>query len=253
MPSIELSPERYEQITSILGTNFADTELLNRALRHGSIRNRAETQELRSYERLEFLGDRILGFQIAERLFDKYADWDEGDLTKRLGVLVDNKTLTAAARDLGLDDFVLRDIGRALEDRMLADVVESLIGALYLDGRKRAGEQAGLEQVRSFIDRLAPALEKAAIDITAAHISTRNWIGDLQEWCQKNLKDPGNNQSVHPSYSKAEKSGFDHELQWSVQVDVNGYEAAGGQASTAKAARQQAARTMLLQIQALEK
>ncbi|MGH1378644.1 MAG: ribonuclease III [Alphaproteobacteria bacterium] len=123
----------YEELQKIIGYSFKDEALLQVALTHSS------TGKDENYERLEFLGDRVLGLAIASLLFKKFPNENEGDLAKRLAFLVQGETLAKLSSQIRLGDFIMfsdaeRDAGGAKNDHILADVFESVIGALYLDG-----------------------------------------------------------------------------------------------------------------------
>ncbi len=122
-----------EKFQEIIGYSFRDGDLLRVALIHSS------TGSDENYERLEFLGDRVLGLVIASLLFEKFPNENEGDLAKRLAFLVQGETLAKLSAQILLGDYIVlsdaeRDAGGAENDHILADVFESVIGAIYLDG-----------------------------------------------------------------------------------------------------------------------
>lgn len=122
-----------EELQKKIGYSFKDEALLQIALTHSS------TGQDENYERLEFLGDRVLGLAIASLLFKKFPNENEGDLAKRLAFLVQGETLAKLSSQISLGDYIIfsdaeRDAGGAKNDHILADVFESVIGALYLDG-----------------------------------------------------------------------------------------------------------------------
>ena len=152
-----------------VGHQFANAERLERALTHASIRNPAGG----NYERLEFLGDRVLGLCVAELLFSHFRDASEGELSVRLNQLVSAQTCGEVADELGLHEFIRTgaDVKQVADKRMVnvrADVVESVIAAIYLD--------AGLEAARSFVHRHWKA--RALADGAAR----RDAKTELQEW-----------------------------------------------------------------------
>src|SRR5689334_15772021 len=139
-----LSAADRSKLESLIGHEFAEKGRLDRALTHAS----ARTQKGGNYERLEFLGDRVLGLCIAELLFKTFGTAAEGELSVRLNQLVSADTCAAVADELDLHLFIRTgaDVKKLTGKRMMnvrADVVESLIAALYLDG--------GLETARRFI------------------------------------------------------------------------------------------------------
>ncbi|MGH1375191.1 MAG: ribonuclease III [Alphaproteobacteria bacterium] len=122
-----------ENLEKQIGYSFKNRDLLRVALTHSS------TGESENYERLEFLGDRVLGLVIASVLFEKFPDEKEGDMAKRLAALVQGQTLAELSARISLGDYINfsdaeRDSGGAENEHILADVYESVIGAIYLDG-----------------------------------------------------------------------------------------------------------------------
>lgn len=122
-----------ENLEKQIGYSFKNRDLLRVALTHSS------TGESENYERLEFLGDRVLGLVIASVLFEKFPDEKEGDMAKRLAALVQGQTLAELSVRISLGDYINfsdaeRDSGGAENEHILADVYESVIGAIYLDG-----------------------------------------------------------------------------------------------------------------------
>ncbi len=122
-----------EEFQKEIGYSFKDKALLRTALTHSS------TGRDKNYERLEFLGDRVLGLVIAQLLFEKFPDENEGDLAKRLASLVQGETLAKLSNQISLGNYILlstaeREAGGAANDHILADVFEAVIGAIYIDG-----------------------------------------------------------------------------------------------------------------------
>src|SRR3712207_789098 len=152
-------PPDLEAFAARIGHPFARPELLRQALTHRSAADPRRGQ-LDSNERLEFIGDRVLALLVAEWLAERHPQEREGDLGKRVGVLVAWDTLARVAEELGLGAMLLVSpgdarSGLALRQNVLADAFEAVLGALYLDG--------GLEAARAFLRRaLAPVVEGAA-------------------------------------------------------------------------------------------
>ncbi|MGN6551148.1 MAG: ribonuclease III [Pararhizobium sp.] len=220
-----LRPEERARFEELIGVTFKDKARLDRALTHSSARN----ADSGNYERLEFLGDRVLGLCIAELLFTRFRTATEGELSVRLNQLVSAETCAQVADDLGLHEFIRTgaDIKKVTGRRMAnvrADVVESLIGAIYLD--------SGLETARRFI--LAHWEERAASAATAR----RDAKTELQEWSHARF-------GVTPLYRVAERSGPDHEPQFTVVVEVEGLEPETGISRSKRAAEQEAAARLL--------
>jgi ribonuclease-3 len=182
-----------------LGHKPANPGLFERALTHAS---HGED----NYERLEFLGDRVLGLTIADWLYGLFPDEPEGKLSRRLNVLVSRETCAAIARELGLAPYLtlgkqaLAD-GAFDSDNILGDAVESLIGALWLDG--------GLEAARRFI-RTAWADRVDSGDKAPKHPKSA-----LQEWAAANNRKP-------PAYELMVRSGPHHAPTFVVKVSIKG-------------------------------
>ena len=209
-----------------IGHKFANPERLERALTHSSIRNPAGG----NYERLEFLGDRVLGLCVAELLFNQFREASEGELSVRLNQLVSAQTCGEVADELGLHEFIRTgsDVKQLAGKRMVsvrADVVESVIAAIYLD--------AGLEAARSFIHK---HWKPRAFDAAAARRDAKT---ELQEWAHARY-------GVTPVYRVTDRSGPDHEPVFKVTVEVEGTGPAIG-VSRSKRAAEQAAATALLE------
>lgn len=200
-----------------IGYRFKDAALLQLALTHSSKMGE------KNNERLEFLGDRVLNLVIAAALYQSFPDEAEGQLAKRNTGLVQARTLASVASDLGLGHF-LDVYGGVKNDNILADTLEAVIAAVYLDG--------GMEPA----DKLVLALFGERLHlITEIHSNTKS---ELQEFVLgKGLP--------LPAYEIMGKSGPDHAPVFEVQVSVRGQEPARGQGGTRQAAEKEAARLML--------
>jgi ribonuclease III, bacterial len=209
-----------------IGHRFSDHERLSRALTHSSLR----TSGNGNYERLEFLGDRVLGLCVAELLFRHYRDASEGELSVRLNALVSAKACAEVADALGLHEFIRTgsDIKKLTGKRMAnvrADVVESLIAAIYLDG--------GLEAARDFVIR---HWEARALDTGAARRDAKT---ELQEWAHARF-------AATPVYRVTDRSGPDHDPVFVVTVEIPGVAPATGESRSKRAAEQAAATAILM-------
>ncbi|MBB5701333.1 ribonuclease-3 [Ochrobactrum daejeonense] len=207
------------------GHRFLDLKRLDRALTHSSV----QAPSRANYERLEFLGDRVLGLTVAEMLFDAFPEASEGELSVRLNALVNAETCAAIADEMGLAELIHTgsDIKSLNDKRLLnvrADVVEALIATIYLDG--------GLEAVRPFVKRYW----KKRSQQTGA--GRRDAKTELQEWAHQQ----GN---VHPSYAIVSRSGPDHDPLFTVEVTVKGFAPETGQGRSKRIAEQSAAEAML--------
>jgi ribonuclease III len=217
-----------------LGHRFRDLSLLDRALTHTSRANESLGQKLLDNEPLEFLGDAVLGFVVADLLHRRDPDGDEGVKSKARAHLVSASSLARCAAELGLPDLLL--LGRGEEKTggrektaLWADAYEALIAALYLDG--------GLEAAHRFVrDELARELE-GNLDTAA-----RDHKSALQEWLQARS-------SPVPEYVVAAEEGPSHRKRFRIQCVVDGRVLSEGQGFSKKEAQQEAAR---LALEALE-
>jgi len=210
-----------------LTTPFSDPSLLTRALTHRS-------HSAPHYERLEFLGDSLLNLFAAEMLFELRPHADEGDLSRLRSRLVRDQTLAEIATELQLGDHVRLGAGEIksggfLRASILADVVEAVIAAIYLD----AGFDAARQRVRVLLaDRMASLPEADAL---------KDAKTQLQEWLQ------GRGQAL-PTYAVLNETGADHAKQFAVQCEVAGQTPTTATASSRRQAEQGAAKAMLKQL-----
>jgi ribonuclease-3 len=209
-----------------LGYEFSRLDLLVTALTHGS----AATAPQETYQRLEFLGDRVLGLVVTEMLIESFPKATEGELSRRLAELVRKETCAevAAALDVGSAiRFGNNKSQRAslLTTNVLSDVCEAVIAAIYQDG--------GLDAARQFIaGQWGPRLSGTAAP-------AQNAKAALQEWSQ------GKGLGV-PEYVIMAKSGPDHDPQFEVEVRVGALATARGQGRTRREAEQEAAAVLLV-------
>lgn len=211
---------------------FHTPGLLDQALTHPSILSPGEG---RAFERLEFLGDRVLGLIVAEWLFEVFPHDAEGDLAKRFANLVRKETLVEVALSLSLDRSLRmrREKSFSQEKRLetlLADACEALIGALYLDG--------GLEAARPFIHKnWEPYLH-------ITQTPPRDPKSILQEWIQGKGK-------PHPAYKVLSTEGPAHAPLFVVEVFVEGYDPTQGEGSSKQLAEKAAAENLLQKLKRL--
>lgn len=213
-----------------LGHRFDRADLLQAALTHPSMSStvRADNQ------RLEFLGDRVLGLVIAEAVMTDDPEAAEGDLAPRFNALVRKETLAEVARTLGLGA-ALR-LGRSemiaggrKRDTALADAMEAVIAAVYLD--------AGIEAARAVV------LRHWAGRIATADAVARDAKTALQEWAQARRLSP-------PSYDEVARSGPDHAPVFTIRARLEGGEEAEATAGTKRQAEQAAAQALLIRLEA---
>lgn len=215
-----------------LGHRFGSPELLTRAVTHSSIGTATRPDN----QRLEFLGDRVLGLVMAEALLNADAGASEGQLAPRFNALVRKETCAAVAREIGLGE-VLK-LGRSemltggrRKEALLGDAMEAVIAAVYMD--------AGFEAARALVLRLWGGR------IAAVEPDARDAKTSLQEWAQARGMPP-------PVYEEVARSGPDHAPVFTVRVSVASGEAAEATAGTKRLAEQGAARQLLERVEAGE-
>jgi ribonuclease-3 len=214
------------EIEARIGYVFSDRERLDGALTHASARPAGGTD----YQRLEFLGDRVLGLVIADWLYQAHPDAAEGEMSVRLNALVNAETLAAIAEEIGLTQWIkagkeLRGVTGRKRVNMRADVMEALIAAIYLDG--------GFEPARAFIR--AFWARHASSDAAAR----RDPKTELQEWAHQT-------HAVTPRYLVSSRTGPDHDPVFVVRVVIEGTEGGEGSGRSKREAEQAAARAVLL-------
>jgi len=221
--------ERLAACEERIGYSFNDRSLLESALTHAS----GADHRLQSNERLEFLGDAILGAVVCEHLYRHYPDYLEGDLTKIKSVVVSRKTCAKVSTDLELEDFLALGKGMAngpsIPSSVLADVFESLSAAIYLDG--------GYAAARSFILKfMQPEVERAI-----AGDKGNNYKSELQQLAQRN-------RGATPSYLLIDEKGPDHSKCFKIAAKVGARTFPGAWGRNKKEAEQRAARNALAEL-----
>ncbi len=209
-------------LSGLIGAPPADIALFDQALTHGSA-NAA------NYERLEFLGDRVLGLVMAETLFTHFPTEPEGKLSRRFNALVSGETCAQIGREIGLAGHLIlgkqaRDDGAADSDNVLGDVIEAIIGALFLD--------AGMDAARSFVRRLW------ASRVETQDSAPKHPKSALQEWAAANRRRP-------PEYAMTGKTGPHHNLRFNVSVSIKGVGEATAEGGSKQEAETAAAKAML--------
>ncbi|MCK3775410.1 ribonuclease III [Ensifer sesbaniae] len=225
MKSRSLSAEDRAKLETVIGYQFAEKERLDRALTHSSARSAKGS----NYQRLEFLGDRVLGLCVAELLFQTFRDANEGELSVRLNQLVSAESCAKVADDMELHQFIRTgsDVKKITGKAMMnvrADVVESLIAAIYLDG--------GLEAARGFVLR---HWKDRAVRADGARRDAKT---ELQEWAHAKF-------GIAPTYRTDDRSGPDHDPRFTVTVEISGIAPETGIDRSKRGAEQVAAMKLL--------
>ena len=220
-----------QELEKKLNYTFRNQELLREALNHSSYANEHRSQGLGSNERLEFLGDSVLGFVTAEYLFARHPDLPEGDLTRIRAALVCEQSLHEVAQKLNLGSYL--KLGKGEEagggrerPSIIADAVEAVLAAVYLDG--------GIGSARKLI-------QKFILDREAEKSASRDYKTALQELVQRE-----SGQVL--SYRLTGESGPDHAKVFRVEVDLNGTPAGKGEGRSKKEAEQSAAKAAIAHL-----
>ena len=218
-----------KDLEAAIGYKFRDISLLQNALAHSSYANERWHNSLMSNERLEFLGDSILGMVVAEYLYRAFPDRPEGELTRMRADMVCEKTLAAVAGRIDLGRHLLLGNGEEqgggrTRNSILADAVESVIAASFLDG--------GMEAARQFIQHFI------LVEVPVKKLHNMDYKTSLQELVQQKK-----NQAL--TYTLVGESGPDHDKRFEVEVKLNGRVVGLGSGSSKKRAEQDAARTAM--------
>ena len=224
----ERGQKRFGNLEQRLGYKFNAYEDIERALTHSSVRKKSDDSF--HYERLEFLGDRVLGLIVADMLFANYSEANEGELSLRLNSLVNGQTLAVISDELRLHEFIrtggdLKELTGKRMKNVRADVLEAVIASVFLDG--------GLKAAREFIDRFWGT--RLFDDSTARRDSKT----ELQEWSHSK-------RFGTPKYKEKSRSGPDHDPIFTVTVIVDGCNKEDGVGNSKREAEQDAARKLLL-------
>ena len=218
-----------KDLEAAIGYRFQNISLLQNALAHSSYANERWHNSLMSNERLEFLGDSVLGMLVADYLYRSFPQRPEGELTRMRADMVCEKTLANVANRLGLGNHLL--LGKGEEqgggrsrDSILADAVESVIAACFLDG--------GMEAARAFVERFV------LVTVPTERMNNADYKTALQELVQQKK-----NQTL--SYHLIGESGPDHDKQFTVELTLNGKVIGIGNGRSKKRAEQAAAHDAL--------
>lgn len=221
-----------KELEQKIGYTFSDKKKLTLALTHSSYANEHKSQGIICNERLEFIGDSVLGFICAELIYNKFPSKPEGELSKLRSSLVCETALNGYAQQINLGKSLLLGHGEDLaggreRPSILADAFEALIAAIYMDG--------GMQKAKDFV---IPYLMQAITNDTKTHNLNRDYKTALQEIAQKN---PGE----IISYAVISESGPDHNKRFEVSVYLNSNLLASGNGRSKKEAEQNAAQQAL--------
>lgn len=224
-----LTEKSISELEKRIGYCFRDKALLKQAMTHSSFVNEQRIRKLPDYERLEFLGDAVLEVTVSDFLFRHFPDVREGELTKRRASIVCGPSLAQCMENLGLGQYIQMGKGEEAtggrhKENILSDVLEAMIGAIYLDG--------GFEMAVAFIHRFVlPDFEDKHLFYDSKTL--------LQEYVQRE-------KGAVLEYILVKEYGPDHNREFAVEARVNGKTVGKGIGKTKKAAEQQAAYKALL-------
>jgi len=226
--------DKLTELQNKIDIYFNDLALLRKSLTHKSFANENRNLGLKDNERLEFLGDSVLDIVISEYMFNRYPDYQEGELAKMRAVLVSAPILADKAKELNLGKYLLLGKGEVMtggrnRSSILADAFEALVGSIYLDN--------SLDTARSFILRLM----KEDIETVEAGEHIQDYKTALQEKIQKAS-------NSRPEYYVINEEGPDHSKEFTIQVKFNDKSLGQGSGSSKKEAQQEAAKNALKKL-----
>ena len=218
-----------KDLETAIGYRFRNISLLQNALTHSSYANERWHNSLLSNERLEFLGDSVLGMLVAEYLYRTFPDRPEGELTRMRADMVCEKTLANVANSIGLGEHLMLGHGEEqsrgrTRNSILADAMESVIAACFLDG--------GMEAAEDFVKRFI------LVEVPVKKLNNADYKTALQELVQQKK-----NQVL--AYTLIGESGPDHDKQFTVEVSLNGKAVGQGTGTSKKRAEQMAAQAAI--------
>jgi ribonuclease-3 len=224
-----MQQEKITEIEQMIDYQFKDKQLLIIAMTHSSS---VENRDL-SNERLEFLGDSVLGMVICNRLYEKFPHYLEGDLTKVKSTLVSRKTCSQVTSEIGLQKYMKVGKGmtssKAITGSVAAGLLEALIAAIYQDG--------GLEEAKKFILKYFEPL----IDLSNSQHGQGNYKSLLQQYVQQNFNST-------PSYALLDEKGPDHNKCFETQIVINGRQFNSAWGINKKESEQKAAYNALIEL-----
>ncbi len=214
-------PDKLHTLQKKINIKFKSINYLKKAITHKSY------DSLNNYEKLEFLGDRVLGLVISKKLIELYPDQKEGVLDKRLASLVNKNRCLEVSKNIGLEKFILignKSNKSKIENKILSDCIEALIGAIYYDKGFEASEKFILNMWRSFI---------SSSDVSIVDSKTK-----LQEYSLKKFKSL-------PIYKLVSSSGPKHKPKFTISVKLKNTKFFEGSGNSKKKAEQSAAKILL--------
>ena len=221
----------FEELEALIGYHFKDPALILQALTHSSFTNEQKINKTGNYERLEFLGDAVLELTASDFLFHQIPQIPEGEMTKMRAACVCEQALALCAKELELERFIRvgkgeEQSGGRRRDSITADVMEAVIGALYLDG--------GMEVSKTFIERFI-----------LSDLENRQMVKDSKSLLQELVQGRFH---TNVTYEVVGTRGPEHEKEFVVQTSIDGQAVSLGQGRSKKAAQQQAAYKALLKL-----
>ena len=223
-----LKKEKIKELEEKIGYEFKKKELIWQALTHSSFSNEQKINKYKNYERLEFLGDAVLELLSSQFFFETYPDMPEGEMTKLRSSMVCELALAYCARDISLGDYLLLGKGEEItggrtRDSIISDLMEAVIGALYLDG--------GLSEADAFVKKYI-----------LSDLESKQLFYDSKTILQEEVQRDG--QSL--TYELVSETGPDHDKVFMVEARIDGQTVGKGQGRNKKSAQQQAAYQALL-------
>lgn len=220
--------EELKKLEGKIGYEFKNKELLLQALTHSSFSNEQKINRFKDYERLEFLGDAVLELLSSQFFFQTYPEMSEGEMTRLRSSMVCEPALAFCARELSLGEYILLGKGEEAtggrkRDSIISDVMEAVIGAVYLDG--------GIEEADKFIKKYI-----------LSDLENKQLFYDSKTLLQEKMQKQGRN----ITYELVSETGPDHDKTFTVEIRIDGEAVGRGQGRNKKSAQQQAAYQVLL-------
>ena len=220
--------EELKKLEGKIGYEFKNKELLLQALTHSSFSNEQKINKFKDYERLEFLGDAVLELLSSQFFFETYPEMSEGEMTRLRSSMVCEPALAFCARELSLGDYILLGKGEEAtggrkRDSIISDVMEAVIGAVYLDG--------GIKKADEFIKKYI-----------LSDLENKQLFYDSKTLLQEKMQKQGRN----ITYELVSETGPDHDKTFTVEIRIDGEAVGRGQGRNKKSAQQQAAYQVLL-------